>query len=76
MPDLKMNNILTCLQLVVDNINQLPARIFAAVAGKIIALSPALDKICRLMTMHLHVIINERSSWDSVVHADEFSMRE
>ena len=70
MPDLKMNNILTYLQLVVANINQLTARKFAAVAGKIIALSPALDNIFRLMTMHLHVIINERSSWDSVVHVD------
>jgi hypothetical protein len=38
-PDLKMNNILTYLHLVVDNINQLTARKFAAVACKIIALS-------------------------------------
>jgi hypothetical protein len=38
-PNLKMNNILTYLQLVVDNINQLTARKFAAVACKIIALS-------------------------------------
>jgi hypothetical protein len=28
------------------------------------------------MTRHLHFIINERSSWDSVVHVDEFSIRE
>ena len=28
------------------------------------------------MTRHLHFIINERSSWDSVVHVDDFSIRE
>jgi len=44
-PDLKMNNILTYLQLVVDNINQLTASKVAAVVGKIIALSPALGNI-------------------------------
>ena len=58
-PDLKMHNILKYLQLVVDNINQLTARKVAAVVSKIIALSPALGNICRLMTRHLHFIINE-----------------
>ena len=28
------------------------------------------------MTRHLYFIINERSSWDSVVHVDDFSIRE
>ena len=50
------------LQLVVNNINQLISRKVAAVVGKTIALSPAQGNICRLMTKHLHVIINERSS--------------
>ena len=54
-----MHNILKYLQLVVDNINQLTARKVAAVVSKIIALSPALGNICRLMTRHLHFIINE-----------------
>ena len=52
-----MHNILKYLQLVVDNINQLTARNVAAVVGKIIALSPALGNICRLMSRHLHFII-------------------
>ena len=28
------------------------------------------------MTRHLHFIINEQSSWNSVVHVDDFSIRE
>lgn len=75
-PYLKMHNILKYLQLVVDNVNQLTARKVAAIVGKIIAHSPALGNICRLMTKHLHFIINERSSWDSVVHVDDFSIKE
>jgi hypothetical protein len=74
-PALKMHNILKYLQLVVNNINQLTSRKVAAVVGKIIALSPAQGNICRLMTRHLHFLINERSSWDSVVHVDDFSIR-
>jgi hypothetical protein len=46
------------LNTLLENSKQLTARKVAAVVGKIIALSPALGNICRIMTRHLnHVIV-------------------
>lgn len=52
------------------------ARKFAADIGKIIALSPALGNICRILTRHLHHLVNDRSSWDSRVKLDLVSIKE
>jgi hypothetical protein len=59
-----------------ENSKQLTARKVAAVIGKIIALSPTLGNNCRIMTRHLHHDINERTSWDSFVQINYFSIKE
>ena len=56
-----MLNILQLLNTLLENSKQLTARKVAAVVGKIIALSPVLGNICRIMTRHLHHAINERN---------------
>ena len=71
-----MLNILQLLNTLLENSKQLTARKVAAVVGKIIALSPVLGNICRIMTRHLHHAINERTSWDSFVQIDDFSIKE
>jgi hypothetical protein len=71
-PERKMLDILQLLNTFLENSKQPTARKVAAVVGKIIALSPALGNICRIMTRHLHHVINERTSWDSFVQIDDF----
>jgi hypothetical protein len=63
------------LNTLLENSKQLTARKVAVVVGKIIALSPALGNICRIMTRHLNHVINERTSWDSFVQIDDLSIK-
>jgi hypothetical protein len=75
-PEKKILDIVQLLNTFLENSKQLTARNVAAVVVKIIALSPTLGNICRIMTRHLHHVINERSSWDSFVQIDDFSIKE
>ena len=75
-PEKKILDIVQLLNTFLENSKQLTAGNVAAVVVKIIALSPTLGNICRIMTRHLHHVINERSSWDSFVQIDDFSIKE
>ena len=45
----------------------MPARALASVIGKIVALSPALGPVTRLMTCSMYVVLNSRRSWCQLV---------
>lgn len=73
---MKMLNILQLLNALLENSKQLTARKVAGVVGTIVALSPALGNICRIMARHLHHVINERISLDSFGQVADFSIKE
>ena len=66
-PDRRVND-LAALHNALDNFCTLSARKLAQVTGRIISMSPVVGNITRLMTRYCYMCIENRVSWDSLLH--------
>ena len=48
----------------------------ASIVGKIISLSPCCGNVTQIMTRYLHLIVNSRDSWHSIVFLQDQAKKE
>lgn len=66
--DKKLDSLEKKVHSVLQNPKNVSARVIAKVTGKIISMSLVFGNITRLMTRHLHHLIIDRITWDSILN--------
>ena len=66
-PERRINDLRCCLEELFSYLPKVTARKLAQCVGKVISMMPVIGNIARLMTRRCYVIIENRTSWDSVV---------
>ena len=72
-PDRRFCNVSQFIEMCSTKMPFLTARDLARMTGKIISLMPVIGNICKLMTKHLHHVIESRNAgWDSILDISQF----
>lgn len=66
-PERRISELLSSIHELLDYFPKLTARLLAQVTGRIISLSPVLGNITRLMTRFCYIVIESRTTWDSLL---------
>ena len=67
-PNKKVEEILKCIQDLIQIKPRVKIRVLARFCGKIIALKPALGNFTQIMTRNCFAVINQRSDWDQYIN--------
>jgi hypothetical protein len=67
-PKKKVEEILKCIQDLIQIKPRMKIRVLARFCGKIIALKPALGNVTQIMTRNCFAVINQRSDWDQYIN--------
>lgn len=66
-PERRIKNTLSCIELVKNSKFSVSARILARLSGKIISMTPVLGNVCLLQTKPFFKLIEMRRNWDSKI---------
>ena len=69
-PERRINDLRCCLEELFSYLPKVTARKLAQCVGKVISTMPVIGNIARLMTRRCYVIIENRTSWESVVRIE------